>query len=231
MGIIIVPAIALYLLISVGVVVWAIKHAKKNGKSVKRWGSSAALVMYLIPFWDWIPTVAVHQYYCATESGFWVYKTVDQWKAENPGVMEGLDRNPPDQFRISSLADNKKRYLLLPDGTNLIASYDVRGDLMFVTFDKSGDSAGYWLNQRINWIINQVSYFPLNHMIREEQQVVDSKTGEKLARYVDFSTSHERRQAGWSGWKFWLQSDHCIGGGINQDNLRNFRDNYRGEKK
>lgn len=90
MGLVILGAMGLYLLISVGVVVWAAGYARKNGKSAKRWGWGAALVMYLIPFWDWIPTVATHRYYCATESGFWVYKTLDQWKAENPGVMETL---------------------------------------------------------------------------------------------------------------------------------------------
>ena len=97
MGFVIVVALALYLLISIGVVAWAVSHAKKNGRSAKRWGWSAALVMYLIPFWDWLPTVVVHQYYCSTEAGFWVYKTVDQWKAENPGVAEGLveDKNAP----------------------------------------------------------------------------------------------------------------------------------------
>ena len=93
MGFVIVVALALYLLISIGVVAWAVSHAKKNGRSAKRWGWSAALVMYLIPFWDWIPTVAVHQYHCSTEEGFWVYKTLDQWKAENPGVMETLVAN------------------------------------------------------------------------------------------------------------------------------------------
>ena len=41
---------------------------------------------------------------------------------------------------------------------------------------------------------------------------MDIKTDETLALYVDYSTSHERRQAGWSGWKFWLASDDCIGG-------------------
>ena len=91
MGLVIFAAIGLYLLISIGVVAWAIRYARKSGKSAKRWGWGALLVMYLIPFWDWIPTVAVHQYYCAKDSGFWVYKTLDQWKAENPGVMEGLD--------------------------------------------------------------------------------------------------------------------------------------------
>jgi hypothetical protein len=81
---------ALYLLISIGVVVATIAYARKNGKRVWLWGWSAALVMYLIPFWDWIPTVAMHRYYCATEAGFWVYKTPEQWMKENPGVISGL---------------------------------------------------------------------------------------------------------------------------------------------
>ena len=46
--------------------------------------------MYLIPFWDWIPTVATHQFYCAKDAGFWVYKTLEQWKSENPGVIGNL---------------------------------------------------------------------------------------------------------------------------------------------
>jgi hypothetical protein len=46
--------------------------------------------MYGLVFWDWLPTVATHQYYCATESGYWVYKTQDQWRTENPGAMEQL---------------------------------------------------------------------------------------------------------------------------------------------
>ncbi|MDO9371420.1 MAG: hypothetical protein Q7U07_02350 [Gammaproteobacteria bacterium] len=93
MGLAYLLAFAVYLLISLGVVRWAIRHARKNGKSVKRWGWGAALIMYGIVFWDWIPTLVTHHYYCATESGFWVYKTLDQWKAENPGVMERLVYN------------------------------------------------------------------------------------------------------------------------------------------
>lgn len=81
-------ALAVYLLISVAVVRGAISYARNNGGSAKRWG--AAIIMYSIVFWDWIPTVAVHQYYCAKDSGFWVYKTLDQWKAENSRVAETL---------------------------------------------------------------------------------------------------------------------------------------------
>jgi len=92
-GLAVLVVFGIYLLISFLVVRWSIGYARKNGKSVKKWGWGAALVMYLIPFWDWIPTVATHQFYCAKDAGFWVYKTLDQWKAENPGVMEGLVAN------------------------------------------------------------------------------------------------------------------------------------------
>ena len=93
MGFVIFMVMGVYLLISMGVVMWAISHAKKHGKSAIRWGASAALVMFLIPCWDWIPTVVAHKYYCEKEAGFWVYKTLDQWKAENPGGMETLVAN------------------------------------------------------------------------------------------------------------------------------------------
>lgn len=93
MGLVIILALGLYLGMAIGVVLWAMNYAKKHGKSAKRWGWTAALVMYLIPFWDWLPTVAAHKYYCATQAGFWVYKTPEQWKQENPGVMEGLVAN------------------------------------------------------------------------------------------------------------------------------------------
>lgn len=109
MGLVIFGVMALYLLISIGIVRWAISYARRNGKSAKRLGWSAALVMYLIPFWDWLPTVATHQYYCAKDSGFWVYKTLDQWKVENPGVLETLTTQPvwPHKY-----IGNEKNYMV-----------------------------------------------------------------------------------------------------------------------
>ena len=90
MGLVIFGAMALYLIVSIAVVVFAARAAERNGKSPWRWGGGAALVMYLLVFWDHIPTVLVHEYYCEKEAGFWVYKTLDQWKAENAGVAGTL---------------------------------------------------------------------------------------------------------------------------------------------
>lgn len=50
-------------------------------------GWTAALVMYGLVFWDWAPVYLAHKYYCATEAGFWVYKTPEQWAAENPQAI------------------------------------------------------------------------------------------------------------------------------------------------
>ncbi len=93
MGFVIFIVIGVYLIISFGVVAWAVNHALDRGKNPAPWALSAALVMFLIPCWDWIPTVVAHKYYCEKEAGFWVYKTLDQWKTENPGVIEMLVAN------------------------------------------------------------------------------------------------------------------------------------------
>lgn len=203
MGFVIFVAMGLYLLISLGVVAWAISHAKKSSKSVIRWSFGAALVMYLIPFWDWIPTVVAHKYYCEKEAGFWVYKTLDQWKAENPGGIETLVAN--------------------------------KGSPSTRQGDMENYTDTYFLNQRFNWIVKHNGRFLFNRW-RHEQEVVDTKTNEVLARYVDFSTSQERQQAGWNGWKFWLASRNCSSGAINKSKLLHFSDdaeniNNQGAKK
>jgi hypothetical protein len=51
---------------------------------------SVFIVMYMIPFWDWYPTVRAHKHYCEAEAGLKIYKTPEQWDKENPGVLEGL---------------------------------------------------------------------------------------------------------------------------------------------
>lgn len=81
---------ALYLLLSAYVVYRATLYARcKYGKG---WagGWLAAFVMYNLVFWDWIPVYVMHKYYCATEAGFWVYKTPEHWFKENPEAKGAL---------------------------------------------------------------------------------------------------------------------------------------------
>ena len=90
--------------------IWAaVDFAKRTGRNGKRWGFGAAIGLYLLVFWDQIPTYVLHKYYCATEAGAWVYKTPEQWKAENPGVAETLTwKDLSDNYR-----DDKKRWYVL----------------------------------------------------------------------------------------------------------------------
>jgi hypothetical protein len=198
MGVVIVGMIALYVIVTIVVVVLAARAAKKRGKSPWRWGGSAALVMYLLVFWDHIPTVVAHKYYCEKEAGFWVYKTVEQWKAENPRVMETLVAN--------------KGY---PSSRE--------GDMAIYTTTS-------FLNSRFNLVVKHRGPLFLYRWLREDT-LIDTKTNETLARYVDFSTSQERRQAGWSGWKFWLDNRHCSGGRDNAINSGNWIAQFKGAEK
>lgn len=81
----------IYLLISIGIIYFAARKAKQREIAGWKWGVPAALFMYFIVFLDHIPTVIAHTYYCKKEAGFTVYKTLKQWKEENPGVAESLD--------------------------------------------------------------------------------------------------------------------------------------------
>jgi hypothetical protein len=179
-GPVVLAAALLYLLIFIAVVRWAIRYARNNGRNTKRWGWSAALAMYLIPFWDWLPTVATHQFHCARVAGFWVYKSLDQWKAENPEVVKTL----------------------------------------VATRDAPSANGAYILNQRFNWVVKKTGPLLFN-LWRWEQQVVDSKTNEMLARYIDFSTGNGNI-GGEPPIKFWLQTEHCIGGAMNDSRLSHF---------
>lgn len=189
MGLVILAVLGFYMLVSIGVVKWAIRHAHSHGRSVWRWGGAAALVMYLIPFWDWIPTVVGHKYYCEKEAGFWIYKTLDQWKAENPGVMETLvsqDRSP----------------------------YTRHGDIKNYT-----DT--YFLNQRFKLVATKTGPFALKRWRREEI-IVDKKTNDVLARYVDFSVGNGNVGGEADLPKFWLHRDYCPGGNYNMGLINHY---------
>lgn len=90
LGLTILLAVGIYLGLSALVVWQAVRWANRRNRRPWVWGGLAAFAMYNLVFWDWIPTVVMHKYYCATEAGFWVYKTPEQWVKENPGILEKL---------------------------------------------------------------------------------------------------------------------------------------------
>lgn len=116
MGLVVLGALAIYVVVLVAVTWFAYRWAAKRGlPRGKRWLAAAGgfLVVYLPAFWDHIPTLVAHNYYCEKEAGFWQYRTVEQWKAENSGIAETLTwREIPIQPDTITLPDGTNRYIL-----------------------------------------------------------------------------------------------------------------------
>lgn len=159
--------------------------ARRSGHNPKLWGFIAGLLVYLPVFWDFVPTVVLQCYYCATQGGFTQYKTLDEWKQENPGVSE-------------TLVPSK--------GTE---------------FTEQGKTTKYVMNQRFTW---EWTIVPHPFHIREEiNQIVDTKTGFVMAKYVDFDTDIGSVETGirdFRDYKFWLKIDSC--GSCGGDGESNF---------
>lgn len=208
-GPVVLGAALIYLAISVAVVRGAIRYARDSGKNTKRWGWGAALVMYLIPFWDWLPTVVTHQYYCATEAGFKIYKTPEQWKRENPGVMETLvDNNTSPPYAMPNW----------PRSPNRLFGKDIEN-----------------INQRfgrahISHITSPNEQELILHVWRFQNEVLDTNTGEVLASHVDFSSGNGNR-GGEPPIKFWLQSSHCFNSAEHSTKFDAFISQIRGAAK
>src|SRR5690606_18973713 len=67
-----------------------VTESKKKSFSI---AATFFLIMYLIPFWDLIPTLIMHKYYCSTQAGFWIYKTPEEWISENPDMVNPFKNN------------------------------------------------------------------------------------------------------------------------------------------
>jgi hypothetical protein len=96
---------------------WTHKTMLGNGKSgavATAWAFGAVIALSLPITWDAIPTWIAFKYYAHKESGLTVFKTLEQWKVENPGVAETLE---PYGFKdkrgeLKNLGNNKFRHPL-----------------------------------------------------------------------------------------------------------------------
>ena len=107
-GFIFLIAVFVYLALLIWFTRLAYRWAKaKDLSKCKCWLAAAGgfLAVWLPVFWDFIPTQAANKYYCATQAGFTVHKTVERWVAENSDAAKTLTKK-------ERLVDSK-----LPDGT------------------------------------------------------------------------------------------------------------------
>jgi len=179
-GLAVVGVFFIYLLLCAGVVGWAVKAARKRGIKGWKWGVPAALFMYLIVFWDHIPTLLLHHYYCATKAGYWVYKSPEQWKKENPGVAETL----------TWVQEGEGYFVDIPLGTT--------------------DFNGVYRQQLNERFVRQTTgikntLFPLTINTTE---IKDIATGSVVVKMVTVTSGYGAFSVGGS-WKFWVGSRSC----------------------
>lgn len=176
-GLIAILVLGVLLVLASWAFVWTYKARRRQGKSDMQsfaWAVGALVVLSLPITWDAIPTWISFKYYSDRVAGITVFKTLGQWKAENPGVAETL----------------------APFGPG-----DQRSDSRKVAPDK----ARKHLNERLAFdTTSREALFLSVHATTYE--VVDTKPGEVLVRYVEVASGNGGGLAsggpGW--WAFWL---------------------------
>lgn len=183
-GLMILLFFAVYLAVTVWVTRAAANWAKRNNRSPWRWGGLATFIMYNLVFWDFIPTLAAHKYYCATEAGFWVYKTPEQWKKENPKMKEkvGYDETSTGDFREEKITG----------GNRTKFSVNKRSKVEF-----------------IREVTTIASFIKIQ---RAEESLFDNKNNILLTKMVSFSAGHTFGAPDLiSDLRFWANYHECNG--------------------
>ena len=141
------------------------KAKQRQGKSDAvsfAWAVGAVVLLSLPITWDAIPTWIAFEYFSSREAGVKVFKMLEQWKAENPGVAETLQPYgfKDKRSRSKNLGDNKTRHSInerfVYDSQNLdklflsvyarrYALVDVKREEMLVSYVEvgSGNSGGF----------------------------------------------------------------------------------------
>lgn len=211
MGLMYLFAFIIYIVLFIGVVMGAIKVAKAKGKSKKLWGGMAAFIMYNLVFWDFLPTLLLHQYYCKKEAGFWVYKTAEQWRKENPGVVVGSIK-PPEGMELNDRGNGE---MVMPDGTKLVFT-TYRDGHQSLEFYNSDGSDGYWLNDRFYYVTSSKKTSIVDVSI-DNAKVVDVLTGKIMMEGMQVFATPENQI------KIWVHYPACGPKETVLKNITNFR--------
>lgn len=114
-GLMYLMAAAVYLVIMIKAVGFAWKKGLASGSRKRAWiyGILAFLLVYLPVFWDHIPTVVAHKYYCAKDGGVHVYKHPQEWFAEHKGEIKNLRVEAGGEYVGKTLPDGWERNYLV----------------------------------------------------------------------------------------------------------------------
>jgi hypothetical protein len=192
MGLMVLAAFAVYVLLIIAVAAWGGRFARRRGWKTWHGALPAGLAMFFLIFQDYVPSRLWHAWQCNFgDAGFHVYKTIDKWREENPGVWETLRRDAlPEEYFVGvrpALGGGQNRIYRLPDGTEVVASFSGGGKFSSASLKRPDGSKGYWVNQRFIALYEMTrGWF---HVYRINDRFVDRQTGEVMARYVDYRSS------------------------------------------
>lgn len=157
-------AFALYTALLFVVVRWAWRKGRSNAGGTARgigFAVLAFLCVFLPVFWNLIPTLLVHRYYCARDAGFAVRVPAEQWRVQHRQEIETVNRLPRDRREATSSSQT------LPDG---FARFTYFGGLLASDF-KAEPVEGWGISvRRLTW------------------RKVDAVTGMPLATATDYQT-------------------------------------------
>jgi hypothetical protein len=116
-GLISIIAVGGLFLLACGAFTWTYRARRRKGQSQRAafvWAMAAVALLSLPITWDAIPTWIAFEHYSRNEAGVKILKTLEQWKAENPGVAETLEpyRLRDKRANVTRLANGKLRYPL-----------------------------------------------------------------------------------------------------------------------
>lgn len=93
-GLIAFAALVVLTAIATWAFIWTSRAIARRGGSkalARAWATIVVTALSLPITWDALPTWIAFEYYSSKEAGMTVFKTLTQWKAENPGVAETLE--------------------------------------------------------------------------------------------------------------------------------------------
>jgi hypothetical protein len=135
-------------------------------------------------FWDFIPTLVIHKYYCSNQAGFWVYKTPEKWKLDNPNMRfleYGESKANDFSMEITEIGGNK---------------------ISFSTRATSGIQYTEILNPILPVIKNR----------RLDEILFDKRKNTVLAKKVTFQSGHvSGAPKEFSDYRFWVNYAQCDG--------------------
>ncbi|MDD2932249.1 MAG: hypothetical protein PHO76_00010 [Methylotenera sp.] len=194
MGLMLLIFFAVYLFISILVTKKAAGWAKANNKKPWVWGGLTAFVMYNLVFWDWIPTLVMHKYYCDTQAGFFVYKTPEQWVKDNPELTN---------------EDLKTYGELVRWGSGV---HKPNWQFPFKQFENNPNRRATMINSRI-YLGSEFdkSTFNVLPITKITAFIADTKNDERIAQQITFGSGYgsPMTTGGIQGFKGWIANSTC----------------------